>query len=596
MLFGDNGLIGKAKQAVEKYKEAQEEEAARMKELDDSAYGEMYEGKDDSTPGEMAGDGTTKNPYLIQSIEDLVFLANQVNSGTETYKGQEIKLMVDLDFNSSDSYTNPTAYKEKLTTGAGFTPIGTNSNLFQGNFNGNNKKISNLHIENNTLSALGLFGCISNSGINNLTLTGNINTSVGADCGGLVGNCRGSCNLINIKNYTNIKSSVGVYSVGGLVGSNVGTLTIGNSVNKGNVDNSNNTGGLVGYHSGKLLVEHCYNEGNVTNTKGQQAGGLLGRDAVAEGITTTIVDSYNKGNVTSNKEELVDGGDGNNIFVGGLIGIIYSTVSIDESYNEGKVQNLKLDYSRGYALCVGGLVGEAMSDTVIKNSYNLGAILNGTKMGGIIALEGGNMIVDKCYNSGEISANEKLVFLETATVLGGIMGATNGAGESTIFILNSYNTGNIDNKAPLKSASTASGIMANNAGEFYLINSYNKGNVNSLFSSNGLVYTSNNCHIYNSYNIGEITSSTEFKYGIGDIRTNGAMDGEYIYYLDNVENGTEHGVVGQKMTAIAMKDDSFVKQLNDNIKNINLTEISSSLSEYKLVNWKKGDNGYPIFQ
>ena len=54
---------------------------------------------DDTTPGEISGDGTDANPYKIQSIEDLVYFENQVNNGNN-YTGKTIKLEVSLNFAS----------------------------------------------------------------------------------------------------------------------------------------------------------------------------------------------------------------------------------------------------------------------------------------------------------------------------------------------------------------------------------------------------------------------------------------------------------------------------------------------------------------
>ena len=53
--------------------------------MSDDLYEMIGEGIDDDTPGKMIGSGTSKDPYLVQSIEDLVYLSNQVKAGT-TYK------------------------------------------------------------------------------------------------------------------------------------------------------------------------------------------------------------------------------------------------------------------------------------------------------------------------------------------------------------------------------------------------------------------------------------------------------------------------------------------------------------------------------
>lgn len=61
---------------------------------------------DDETPWELSGSGTEADPYLIESIEDLLAFSNNVNSGT-SYNGKYVKLTRDLDFNLPFSYVNP---------------------------------------------------------------------------------------------------------------------------------------------------------------------------------------------------------------------------------------------------------------------------------------------------------------------------------------------------------------------------------------------------------------------------------------------------------------------------------------------------------
>ena len=361
LVLGDNGLISMAKKATDSYKEAQAKEEESLKELSDNSYAELYKGKDDATPGEMAGTGTTKDPYLIQSIEDLVYLSNQVNSG-ETYEGKEIKLMLDLDFNSDDSYTNPTENRPKLTTGEGFIPIGMDETPFQGNFNGNNKTLRNLYIENEKFTQVGLFGVIWNAEINDLTITGNIHTKVTADCGGITGILGGQKKeptLNNVKNFVNVTSDRDGSSIGGLIGYGWGEMRIVNCSNKGNISNSNNAGGIIGANAGTLKIENCYNEGKITNTKGLHAGGIVGRD---EGNTavTTIINSHNTGSVISNTEGEFA------INIGGLVGKINGTISIDGCNNSGEIKNERTEYTivNNYKIVdttLGGLVGRIVS-------------------------------------------------------------------------------------------------------------------------------------------------------------------------------------------------------------------------------------------
>ena len=87
----------------------------------------------DEKPGELAGSGSEDDPYLIESIEDLVAFSHNVGNG-ESYENQYVKLATDLNFASSNSYVNPDCdgkqygYDGKLKDAIdkeGFIPIGS---------------------------------------------------------------------------------------------------------------------------------------------------------------------------------------------------------------------------------------------------------------------------------------------------------------------------------------------------------------------------------------------------------------------------------------------------------------------------------------
>ena len=76
------------------------------------------------------GDGSEKKPYTIENASQLALLAQEVNAGTD-YKGKYISLNRDLDLHNCE-----------------WTPIGNGTHSFNGIFDGNNHKISNLKITN----------------------------------------------------------------------------------------------------------------------------------------------------------------------------------------------------------------------------------------------------------------------------------------------------------------------------------------------------------------------------------------------------------------------------------------------------------------
>ena len=166
MLTGENGILNKATIAKEKTEEAKKDEKTNLDETEDliNEYvsGIEVEQVTDENPGVLEGSGTETDPYIINSIEDLVFFANDVKDGN-TYAEKYVNLGLTLDFNSTKSYvdayrTNYGQYgyegelKTLLTEKEGFKPIGTSSNIntslysFAGTFNGNEKQIRNLYI------------------------------------------------------------------------------------------------------------------------------------------------------------------------------------------------------------------------------------------------------------------------------------------------------------------------------------------------------------------------------------------------------------------------------------------------------------------
>lgn len=102
------------------------------------------------------GSGTQDDPYLIINPSQLLKLADDVNSG-QKYYGKFFKLGNDIDMD-----------------GIAFEGIGkgSGSNEFQGNFNGDNKIISNVTIDRPTEDYIGFFGKPDYGTIKNLILDG----------------------------------------------------------------------------------------------------------------------------------------------------------------------------------------------------------------------------------------------------------------------------------------------------------------------------------------------------------------------------------------------------------------------------------------
>lgn len=133
-----------------------------------------------------------------------------------------------------------------------FTPIGINSS-FEGTFDGNGHKISNLYVDR--ADRAGLFASVYGASIKNLTVEGTVvgSSSNGSDITG----------------------------VGGIVGYSFSQIVIENCVSNVNVSSScENTGGICGYvNDVDSVIRNCINIGNI-ESKSDETGGISGNPGI----------------------------------------------------------------------------------------------------------------------------------------------------------------------------------------------------------------------------------------------------------------------------------------------------------------------------
>ena len=167
---------------------------------------------------------------------------------------------------------------------------------------------------------------------------------------------------------------------------------------------------------------------------------------------------------------------------------------------------------------------------------------------------------------------------------------------SQSYILNSYNTGNIE--GPMVSSGIA---YEDYGGTLYTINSYNTGTINGKQGASGLftstALTTDIINAYNTYNIGSLVSESGKKHGIFVNRNSTTVNPmkviNNVYYENSVSASNVSGVEGAPMAINEMKQQTFVDALNENLLKIDLKTIDNSLASYTLSLWKQGENGYP---
>ena len=252
----------------------------------------------------------------------------------------QYELVRDLDFNSDASYRDPinkpkwtvADYEDSADTG--WLPIGRVSNMdcndsgsscFTGTFDGNGHTISNLQINRDAADYQGLFGALGaaatlrNIGLPNLKIEGSqhIGGLAGSNEGTIiashtVGEVRsladgsfegmvGGLVAINSGLIINSHASGSVsgegYYVGGLVARNHANARIINSYASGDVSGSSRVAGLVAANRG--YINNSYATGSV---EGDLAGGLVAEN---ESSTATISNGYAIGEVQGSGEGLV---------------------------------------------------------------------------------------------------------------------------------------------------------------------------------------------------------------------------------------------------------------------------------------------------
>ncbi len=568
------------------------------------------------------GTGEEDKPYRIQYIEDLVDLQVAVNNG-ETYEGKHFELARDLDFQKNDSYKdyqtkeygdingNETdeELKTELTTGRGWKPIGFESsnsqiqNYFSGILDGKNHRIDHLYIKNDVLEYIGLFGRIQYGEINNLTIGGEITTSVNANIGAFVAKAT-KLKMNNCHNEANITSDVGRYQVGGLIGLIHSDSEIRNCTNKGNISDGNSTSGLIanlGTGSSESIIdvkiENCENRGTITNSIGSASiGGVVGRtDSIP--INLTITNCKNYGLVTTGKSTATDQK------VGGIMGVasIGSIVIIEDSDNYGEVRSEYNEANTNFIGNGGGILGRVSGDnkgTVAKiiNSNNHAEVNGMRREGGIVGQinGGGTLYIDKSYNEGNVISSSHVIYDNS---YGGIVGLIN---NGKAYVLNTYNKGNVISQN-FSASGMVGGFDPTTTNTFTTINSYNIGNItNSRDKASGIIHSYNNngdgrvtLALNNVYTGGTLSGATG-NYGFGNLGTNTQFNGiTNVYHLSDyaTSNLSVEGVTTKSIDD--MKSQAFVDLLNSNKNAISLSSIDSSLSEYTLCNWKLGTSGYP---
>ena len=245
------------------------------------AEGETVDTWDGTVEAFTEGSGTKEDPWRIENAEQLAYLAQQVNNGTN-YRGKHFLLVSDLDLSVKE-----------------WTPIGTYSNSFWGGFDGGGRTITGMTITGKENEYVGLFGECYNftapsSYIKSVTVK-RANISGHSFVGAIAGAGANISDCYSIENT--------IYAsrcVGGVCGSLIGNIS--GCYNSSSVKGNSTAGGIMGSASyegrdGNGVVQYCYNIGAVTvSQQDSSVGGITGASANRYNISNCL----NCGKITGN--------------------------------------------------------------------------------------------------------------------------------------------------------------------------------------------------------------------------------------------------------------------------------------------------------
>lgn len=217
------------------------------------------------------GNGTSDNPFQVNSIEELSDVRYNMSIGTHYL------LMRDLDFLDNSSYLDPDLMPF-FVDGAGWLPIGgsVTAQNFRGVFDGNQKIIKNLYINRPSSANVGLFAYVRSGSIRDLGLE-DIYVSGGSITGGLIGELYLPVSVERVYTTGVVR---GGFNTGGVAGRVI------------------SSGGVYG----PVFVD-SYSMAEIQRSAGSYHGGFLGTSFIGSTSVVMFINCYAGG-----KNTVSDGG------------------------------------------------------------------------------------------------------------------------------------------------------------------------------------------------------------------------------------------------------------------------------------------------
>ncbi len=465
------------------------------------------------------GDGTPDNPYKLRNADDILNFVRNTTVGDSDSARKYL---------SSCYILEPDNGEYIDMQGATITPVGygigsDSTGGFQGTFDGNNKEIRNISI-NQTIQGTyssfvmgtGFFAYINSGTVKNFELSG-VNCTISSQqeytsgSGVLAGSALNDSHIINVCTAGTLTGTGIVRHVGGLVGYSNKKGSFERCSSSVDVTGEMMVGGLIGDAWGEVQITDCHSSGTVHGN--DTVGGFVGFN------NANIFSSSAAGNVYCNT-----------YYSGGFAGKI-SWGQMADCYALGNVHGM--DYVGGFlAATTGNALGKAIS------CFARGDVTGDKYVGGFIG-ETNEMEITCCYATGNVTAKE---------FGGGFIG---------LFVLgtitSNYCTGNVC--SDISAGGFAGGFSAG-LGTQKCENNFTASSVSGNDKVGGFVGAYSRGLISKSYASGDVNGTTNVGGYAGYQSPDVTYTSDYRYEKQKVIGQTN--TYGTVITQTQIKNNSFV--------------------------------------
>ena len=313
----------------------------------------------------MQGTGTSENPFVVTKPVDLLYIAQQVNSGNRTYQTASYVVANDIDCKGAElEVIGNDPDNNKYFSGCFVSDYDPNTGASY------RHSISNFTINTEGTNYVGLFGAV----FADLSVT-----SSGLFYGVTLENFE-----INANMYTSNAESQTI-ACGSLVGYGVGTTMYLCEASNGEINVSGDSGyfsfvgGLIGYQQGYYFAEYGESAASeISYAKVDVDINILsGLVLSAGGISGYLGTNYPFGAVASIHNSYATGDVSGAIRSGGIAGALGQYTSVSNCYATGLItansnQHNNNPLWQGSEYCIasaGGIVGFAENDSIVHDCY-----------------------------------------------------------------------------------------------------------------------------------------------------------------------------------------------------------------------------------